>query len=75
MWVSYVSYRHISVGPFEFLIQPLSSPHLAPIWPLICPMCASYVAGTMFNCGNIATADINHCVQVRVSPTPVYRPL
>ena len=27
-------------------------------------MWASYVTGTMFNCGNIATADINHCVQV-----------
>ena len=27
-------------------------------------MWASYVTGTMFNCGNIATADINHCVQI-----------
>jgi hypothetical protein len=24
----------------------------------------SYVAGTMFECGNIATTNINHCVQV-----------
>jgi len=27
-------------------------------------MWMSYVAGTMFECGNIATTNINHCVQV-----------